>query len=60
MVKIHGLKFENYQYLIKSKNEYPEPNGLIKEFENEGFKLIKRKDFLFGVVSYQILQKQLK
>ena len=57
MVKIQGLKFENYQYLIKSKNEYPEPTELIKEFENEGFKLIKRKDFLFGVVSYQILQK---
>ena len=57
MVKIQGLNFENYEYLIKSKNEYPVPEELIKEFEKEGFGLIERKDFLFGAVSYQILQK---
>jgi demethylmenaquinone methyltransferase/2-methoxy-6-polyprenyl-1,4-benzoquinol methylase len=57
MVKIKGLNFENYEYLIKSKNEYPVPDELIKEFEKEGFGLIERKDFLFGTVSYQILQK---
>jgi len=48
---------DNYKYLIRSKNEYPEPQELIKEFETHGFKLVKRQDFLFGAVSYQILQK---
>lgn len=48
---------DNYKYLIRSKNEYPEPQELIKEFEIQGFKLVKRQDFLFGAVSYQILEK---
>lgn len=57
LVKIFGVNHENYHYLIESKNEYPEPQVLIKEFETHGFKLVKRKDFLFGAVSYQILEK---
>lgn len=57
LVKILGVNHENYYYLIESKNEYPEPKALIKEFETQGFKLVKRKDFLFGAVSYQILEK---
>ena len=57
LVKIFGVNHENYHYLIESKNEYPEPQVLIKEFETHGFKLVKRQDFLFGAVSYQILEK---
>lgn len=49
---------DNYKYLIQSKNEYPEPNELVKEFETHEFKLLKRKDFLFGAISYQILEKK--
>ncbi len=56
-VKTLGIHSENYTYLLNSKKEYPEPNELIKEFENQGFKLLKRQDFLFGAVSYQIMQK---
>lgn len=48
---------KNYKYLIQSKNEYPEPDELVKEFETYGFKLLKRQDFLFGAVSYQIMEK---
>lgn len=49
---------ESYLYLIESKNEYPQPDELIKEFENSGFKLLKRKDFIFGVISAQVFTKQ--
>ncbi len=46
-----------YKYLIQSKKEFPEPEELIKEFEREGFKLKKKKDFLFGVISAQVYGK---
>jgi len=48
---------QSYLYLIESKNEYPEPDELIKEFEDNGFKLLKRKDFIFGIISVQIYTK---
>ena len=57
VVKLLGSNPESYNYLLNSKKEYPEPDELIKEFENYGFKLYKRQDFIFGVISYQILQK---
>ncbi len=46
-----------YSYLIKSKQIFPEPEDLIKDFESKGFKLKKRKDFLLGVISMQIMIK---
>ena len=46
-----------YEYLIASKREFPEPDELIKEFENMGFRLKKRKNFLFGIISMQIFTK---
>ena len=48
---------ESYLYLIESKNEYPEPDELINEFENSGFKLLKRRDFIFGIISAQVFVK---
>lgn len=57
LVKITGVNSENYRYLLKSKNEYPEPEKLISEFEAHGLKFVKRQAFLFGTISYQILQK---
>lgn len=47
----------SYEYLIKSKENFPPPEDLIKDFESKGFKLKKRKDFLLGVISAQIMNK---
>ena len=49
--------FSAYSYLIKSKQNFPEPDDLIKDFESKGFKLKKRQDFLFGVISMQVMVK---
>ena len=46
-----------YEYLINSKNEFPEPEELIKEFEAENFKLRKQKDYLLSIVSAQVFTK---
>lgn len=46
-----------YSYLIKSRQIFPVPPELIKDFESKGFKLYKRKDYLFGVISSQIMIK---
>jgi len=56
-IKIFYNKNTPYRYLINSKNEYPTPKELIKEFEDEGFKLTKQKTFLFGILSCQIFTK---
>jgi ubiquinone/menaquinone biosynthesis C-methylase UbiE len=47
-----------YNYLISSKNDFPEPEQLVKEFEKHGFKCIKICNYLFGTISAQIMQKQ--
>lgn len=47
----------HYKYLIESKNQFPAPDNLIQEFEECGFKYVKRCDYLFGVISAQIMQK---
>lgn len=48
-----------YSYLVKSRQIFPLPDELIKDFESKGFKLLKRKDYLFGVISSQIMIKAL-
>lgn len=48
---------EHYKYLLSSKDEFPSPTKLIKEFEEHGFKFVKRKDYLFGMISVQIMSK---
>ena len=62
LIAISGIKIlhgqtEAYEYLLQSKNEFPEPEELIKEFENEGFKLKKKKDCLFDIISAQVYYK---
>lgn len=57
LTKIFTDNPKAYSYLIKSKREFPEPQDLIKDFESKGFKLKKRKDFIFGVISAQLMQK---
>ena len=56
-IKLIKSDVESYQYLVKSKENFPEPNKLIKEFEKAGFTLVKRKDYLFHSISAQIMQK---
>lgn len=56
--KITGANENHYKYLINSKNEFPEPDNLIREFEDAGFKYVARRDYLFGVISMQIMEKR--
>ena len=60
VVKLLGKNKEAYLYLIESKKEFPEPDELIKEFEKIGFRFVKRRDFMFGVISAQIYQKYIE
>lgn len=46
-----------YGYLISSKQDFPEPHELIKDFEKSGFKFVKRKDYVMGALSVQIMKK---
>ena len=55
--RILGKDYQSYKYLVNSKQTFPEPNALIKEFEDQNFKLVERKDFLFGAISAQVFTK---
>lgn len=55
--KLSKKNTPHYQYLLDSKNEFPEPPELITEFEQHGFKLVKKCEYLLGVISVQIMQK---
>jgi demethylmenaquinone methyltransferase/2-methoxy-6-polyprenyl-1,4-benzoquinol methylase len=55
--KIFKKDLDAYKYLLCSKEEFPSPDDLIKEFKSHNFKLLKRKDYLFGAISLQILTK---
>lgn len=56
-VKLTGKNFKHYKYLLESKKDFPPPDKLIKEFEKQRFKFIKRQDYLFGIISAQIMEK---
>lgn len=56
-IKLFKADAKSYEYLLASKNSFLPPAELIKEFEKAGFKFVKRKDFLFGVISAQIMKK---
>lgn len=55
--KILHLNSKHYDYLTASKNDFPEPDELVKEFQTVGFEQVKRVDFLFGAISAQVFQK---
>lgn len=57
LAKIFTENSVSYKYLIKSKKEFLSPEDLIKDFESKGFKLKKRCDYIFGVISAQIMYK---
>lgn len=48
---------ESYMYLLKSKNEFPEPNVLAEDFKNVGFKVKTIKYCCFNLISFQICLK---
>ena len=54
--KLYGNNGE-YKYLIDSKKNFPNPEQLIEYFEQFNLKFYARKDFLFGIISCQILIK---
>lgn len=43
-----------YKYLPESTKNFPNPDELVKIFEELGFKNVKKYDFLFGAISQQI------
>ena len=57
LVRFFTKNNEAYSYLIQSKQEFFKPDELIKKFENKGFKFVKRKDYLLGAISCQIVLK---
>jgi len=60
ILSIIGLFTDNtfaYKYLINSKKTFLTPSDLIKDFEKKGFELITRKDYIFKVISCQMLKK---
>ena len=56
--KIMDTNENHYKYLINSKNEFPETDDLIRECEDAGFKYVTKCDYLFGVISMQIMEKR--
>lgn len=46
-----------YEYLIKSKDEFPQVKELIRMFTSYGFKPLKEKNYLLKIISAQILTK---
>lgn len=58
IINIVPINKEHYKYLIESKKQYPRPTELINEFKNAGFSFIKKKNYLFGVITAIIMQKQ--
>lgn len=57
LAKLLGKDYESYRYLVQSKREFFEPKELIKKFEKNNFRLIKRKDFMFKSISAQVFEK---
>ena len=57
LAKMFTENYFSYDYLIKSKQTFPSPDDLIKDFENKGFIFKKRNDYLFGVISAETMTK---
>ena len=57
LAKIFSKNHDAYSYLIKSKTAFPEPEELINDFEKSGFNFVMRKDYIFGIISMQIMKK---
>lgn len=55
--RLHSKNYSAYSYLVKSKREFLTPDELIKDFEKKGFHLKKRQDYIFKIISCQIMTK---
>lgn len=55
--KILKANPQHYKYLLSSRKEFPNPDELIREFEQCGFKYVKKCNYLWGTISAQIMQK---
>ncbi len=57
VTKIFSGNSYAYRYLIKSKRDFFKPDELIEYMKPSYFKCIKRKDFLFSVITCEIFEK---
>lgn len=57
LIKVFGKNPEAYEYLLKTKREFPEPDELVKKMEEHGFKCVKVCNYIFGAISAQIVEK---
>ena len=49
--------FYAYRYLVESKRRFLSPSELIREVEKYKLKFLKRKDFIFKVITCEIFKK---
>lgn len=56
-VSIFTKEKDAYTYLINSKNNFLEPEELVKTFEEQGFICEKIRYLLFGIISFQVFKK---
>lgn len=57
LVKLLNADDDAYKYLIQSIKDFPEPQNLKKEVENQGFKLKTQRFFIFKSICCQIYTK---
>ena len=57
IAKFLHQNYKSYKYLAKSKQAFPTPAELIREFEKEGFQFKQRKDFIMKSISAQVFTK---
>lgn len=57
LAKIFSKKYYAYKYLIKSKNKFLSPDNPFETLCEKGFKVILKRNLLFGIISYQVFQK---
>lgn len=48
---------EAYKYLVESRNAYPTHSGLMKILHDHKFRIIKRKEYLNGIISLNLAKK---
>ncbi len=57
LIRILGKDPDAYGYLLKTKKEFPEPDELVKNMEEHGFRCVKVCNYIFGTISAQIVEK---
>ena len=55
--KVFKKDKQSYEYLIKSKNKFPPPEILSKEFLQQGFSSVEIYYYMFGVIGVIIAEK---